>query len=521
MLKQLLDLVVDSIKKTKIFIVLLFSIVFLIEFQASWSKVLVINILHPAVRVGPSSIAALSKLPTEPESISDSSPIDQATESDVSSYEEREMGKAFMSYIRNSLPLVHDAIINDYINALGYQLVAASPRPSQPYYFFVIRQKDINAFSGPDGYIGIYAGLIAETRTKGELAAVLAHEIAHVSQHHIAQMVREAKTTQMTSLGALVAAIALGVANPLAGISAASIAGAGSSQHLINFTRYHEAEADRIAIQILAKAGFDPRNLPQFFSRMGQHDQINDDGIPAILQTHPVSEERISDAENHCENYPKYKEKFDILFPFIQARVVALLTEDPKNELENCQTQLKYPKQKLTVNKSVFLQYLRILLLIKTQNYSEANQAIKSLIHTYPDLLLLKITQVDMLTAAHNDVEALKKIKMLYHDNPDSYPVLLRYGTILVTLKRYQQADSLLENVYLIYRNNETYLDLLSRAQGFDGKKSQAYEDRAQICLIHENVSCAKGQLLMALKFVPNEDERERIQAKLTLLRSR
>ncbi|MBN1684039.1 MAG: M48 family metallopeptidase [Gammaproteobacteria bacterium] len=475
------------------------------------SKLPAINILNPIIKIQRPSDVIVPNIPSDTE---DNLPdFGDVSESTLSSYQEQQMGKAFMGYVRSHLPIVHDAIVNEYLNNLGYRLVAASPRPSQHYHFFVINQKEINAFSGPDGYVGVYAGLILETKSEGELAAVLAHEIAHVSQHHIEQMVAEAKRTQLTSLGALAAAIAIGIANPLAGIGAASVSSAGTYQHMINFTRYHEKEADRIGIQLLAKSGFDPRNMPRFFKRMQRYSEINSEDIPEILQTHPVTEERLADAYNRCEQYPKYPQKPNLIFPFIQARVAANLAHDPEDSLRHIEQQLQQPH--LALQKRMLLGYAYTLTLLRTQKFNQANAQIQKLITLNPHQLLFQMSQVDILIASQHYQEALYKAQTLYHENPDSYPIIMQYATVLLRLKQFTQARKLLEDHKNVYDKNIAYLDLLSQAQGFSGEKSQAYETRAQMCLLYGDTACAREQLQMALQFSKDTYTKERIKVKL------
>lgn len=218
----------------------------------------------------------------------------------VSPQELQDYGQMMLEQMRALDMVVDDPLADDYINNLGFRLVANSAKPKDHFAFFIAKDPVINAFSAPGGYIGINSGLIIITRNEDELAAVMAHEIGHITQNHLQRAYESAKKD--TPLMALVAlgAIAAGGAAGGQAAAAALLGGQGLlMQKEINFTRKDEAEADRTGIMTLSKSGFDPNAMASFFQRMEDVMSADAGGIdvPSLLLDHPVTSQRISDAK--------------------------------------------------------------------------------------------------------------------------------------------------------------------------------------------------------------------------------
>jgi beta-barrel assembly-enhancing protease len=218
--------------------------------------------------------------------------------------EQREYGFYVLHELRNQSMVLDDALLTDYLNTLGYRLVSYSPKPDQPFTFFVVRDNAINAFALPGGFVGINAGLITTTTSESELAAVIAHEISHVTQQHLVRAVeaeqKYAPLMVLAMVGAIVAASHQGAGSTSnADVGAIATAQGIMQQMQINFTRADESEADRIGIQTLARANFDPDAMAGFFERMQRalRPGFDENDVPALLMDHPVTLQRISEAK--------------------------------------------------------------------------------------------------------------------------------------------------------------------------------------------------------------------------------
>jgi len=226
--------------------------------------------------------------------------------------EQRQYGFYVLHELRNQNAVLDDALLADYLNTLGYKLVSYSPQPDQPFTFFIVRDNEINAFALPGGFVGVNAGLITTSDTEGELAAVLAHEVSHVTQNHLIRAVEaEQKMTPLMLAGMLLAVVAASKSSPYStsnsDIGAIAAVQGLAEQMRINFTRADEAEADRVGIATLAKAGFDPDAMAGFFERMQRalRPGFDENDIPALLMDHPVTTTRISEAKARAEQIKK------------------------------------------------------------------------------------------------------------------------------------------------------------------------------------------------------------------------
>ncbi len=241
----------------------------------------------------------------------------------LSESQEDQIGREIMRQVRNDADYLNDPVLEDYLANLGDKLASASPEPGRRYEFFPVRDPSINAFALPGGYIGVHTGLISAARNESELAGVLSHEIAHVTQHHIARMVGSQKIGGIATLAALAVAILAARSNSQASEAVIATAQAMNIQHQLDFTREHEREADRTGLQILSDAGFSPQGMATFFERLQAQGRLYENNAPAYLRTHPLTFQRIADMQNRVAQMP-YRQHVDSLeFLLARARIQA------------------------------------------------------------------------------------------------------------------------------------------------------------------------------------------------------
>lgn len=259
-----------------------------------------------------SSIGATNALPD----------LGDVAEQALSPQQAQAIGESMMVEIRRDISFVDDVELEQYLQALGQRLAAASPDNRQPFHFFVLEDPSVNAFALPAGFIGVHTGLLTAARSESELAAVLAHEIAHVTQHHLARIIAQQERNSLATLGAIALGILAARSNPDVANAAIASAQAGMAQKQLDYTREHEHEADRVGLSILAQAGFDPRAMSDFFGQLQRATRLYDDGIvPAYLRTHPLTTERIADVENRAAQYPYRQTPDSLEFQLLRARL--------------------------------------------------------------------------------------------------------------------------------------------------------------------------------------------------------
>ena len=252
--------------------------------------------------------------------------LGEAAQAGLSPQMEKRIGASIMHDILLHEPsYVDDAEVTGYVNRLGLRLVSQSSDVHQDFQFFVLKDATLNAFAMPGGYIGVHTGLILAAQSESELASVLAHEISHVTQHHLARQLGGQSQAQLPMLLSLAVAILAARSSPDAAAGALMAGQAAAIQQQLNYSRDFEREADRLGLRLLERAGFDTRAMAAFFERMQKFGRIYDNNAPGYLRTHPLTSERIADMENRIEGSP-YRQVPDALdFLLLRAKLRSAL----------------------------------------------------------------------------------------------------------------------------------------------------------------------------------------------------
>lgn len=270
--------------------------------------------------------------------------LGEISQSEFSPQMEKRVGESIIQEIRQKEPsYLDDPEINGYLNRLGHRLASNSDGARQEFEFFALRDTTLNAFALPGGFIGVHSGLILAAQSESELASVLAHEISHVTQHHIARSLSRQSQSQAATLLSLAVAI-LAARHSSDAAQGALIAGqaAGVQQHL-NYSRDFEREADRVGIQVLERSSFDVRGMGSFFDRLQRSSRLYENNAPGYLRTHPLTTERIADMENRIQAMP-YRQVPDSLdFLLVRAKLRAE-EGTPQDAVTDFDTQVKERK---------------------------------------------------------------------------------------------------------------------------------------------------------------------------------
>jgi predicted Zn-dependent protease len=249
--------------------------------------------------------------------------LGDASQATLSPRQEKELGLQIMSEIRADPSYLDDAEIAGYLTILGSKLILGSreARPDQEFEFFTVKDPAINAFALPGGFMGFNTGLIVAAQSESELAGVMAHEIAHVTQKHLARMISAQRYSLLTSLAAVALAVLASRTNPQAAEAVLVGSQARQIQSQLDFTRDHEKEADRIGMNILVSAGFDPHGMSAFFEHLQKAGRFHENGAPSYLRTHPITYERIADIENRIQSMSYRQVPDSMNFQLVRAKV--------------------------------------------------------------------------------------------------------------------------------------------------------------------------------------------------------
>lgn len=442
--------------------------------------------------------------------------LGDSSQAELSPQQERQIGEQSMLQIRADKSYLGDAEVNDYLNRLGYRLVSNSNDPSQEFDFFTINDNAINAFALPGGYVGVNTGLILVAQSESELAAVLSHEIAHVTQHHLARMVAGQKIDSLASMAAIAVAILAARNSPQASQAAIVGASAGSLQRQLNFTRAHEQEADRIGLTTLEKAGFDAYAMPQFFERMQRGTRLLDNNTPSWLLTHPVTSDRIAEIDNRLQNVP-YKQVADSLdFQLVRAKLM-VAEKTPR-------LAIKYYRDALGPKKfgdPVVQRYGLTLALFEAGKTAEAEQELATL-HNESGTGSAMIETLSGEIYKANGMPQ-DKLDAFYRNATQTYPqhraLSYDYAELLIENKRYADALKQLDSRISSYPNDARLYELQARTYAAMNKLQQEHHALAYAYLLHGNLRGAIQQLELARQSGDDYYELSTIESELKQFR--
>ncbi|BCA94711.1 Zn-dependent protease [Legionella antarctica] len=429
--------------------------------------------------------------------------------SPYSTNELEQLEKEFIQLINQSDSIERNPLAIQFVNNIGKKL--AHFGNIRAPYFFIVKSKEINAFAGPGGYIGINSQLILTTSNESELAAVMAHEIAHVRLHHLYSMIEHQKQMRIPMLASLLASAALGVLNPTVGMGAMMASLSGFSQDNINFTRSKEKEADRIGIDMLIKAGFNPRGMAAFFQKMQENSRYYyTANIPAILRTHPMDADRIAEAENRTDHLAKKQYTDSLDYALFKELIRVSVAPENKKLLDfyayHC------PKQ----NHNVACQYGYVLALLNNNYFRKASDRLIPLLEQNKDNLYFQIAMAHAETGMLQHQAALSRLAEMLNIYPDNYAALMAYSEGLLAANQAEKAISILLKGSRIYTHDLPLCRALARAQAEAHQKSYAYFTQSQCLLLEGQKRAAIAQLKVALGLAKHDDYlKARILAKI------
>ncbi len=429
---------------------------------------------------------------------------------------EQELGQAFMRSVRRTQNVMDDPLLADYIQSLGKRLASNSTSSGSPFSFFLIDSPQINAFAGPAGHIGVYTGLLLTTETESELAAVLAHEIAHVTQQHLLRTWESTSQMGIPQAAVLLAAAVLGAT---VGGDAAAAAAIGSQaamiQQRINFTRANEKEADRVGIEILARSDFEPRAMPTFFSRMGRANRVYATQVPEYLMTHPVTDSRTADSLGRADQFA-YRQSVDSLrYQLARANLMQRRIDQPEDAIRELSLMLedgRYRSEAAT-------RYGIALAQLRAKRFDDAAESLDYLLKQHPDSLEIVISRADVDRIRGRYSEALRRLRDSLQAYPSSYAVNLAYAETALAASQPKLALNALRR-FLDYRDDEPRIyQLLSRAAGDLGQEALGHEYLAEHYYLQGQTRLAALQIETALK-QPKLDffDASRLEARLAAL---
>jgi len=408
---------------------------------------------------------------------------------------ERKIGEQAMQEIRRDPSYLDDPELTEYVNEIGRRIVAATSDAQQDFEFFLIRDNTINAFAMPGGFVGVHTGLILAAQTESELASVLAHETAHVTQHHLARLLGRQEQMSIPTLAAIVLGLLAARSRPdvtqavIAGASAASV------QSQLNYTRDFEREADRVGFQYLQQAGFDVSAMGTFFERMQKATRLYENNAPAYLRTHPLTSERIADMQNRAQN-AVYKQSPDSV-EFYLARAKLIAGQGQAREavahFEEVVREHRYADE-------AGARYGLASALARARDFPRAmaqTELVRKILGPHPmvELLAARIRLGQGDAAGARDV-----LRSALSRSPNYRPLHYAYVDVLQGMGQHQAALAWLADLVKSYPRDARLYDLQAKSYAASGKRLLHHQALAENYVLQGTLPAAIEQLQLAQK---------------------
>jgi predicted Zn-dependent protease len=423
--------------------------------------------------------------------------LGESSTSMFSSEFEYQLGRAWLRVFRSQVPTVDDPLLFDYLENLIYKLVTHSKLDDRRIDLVIVDNPTINAFAVPGGVIGIHNGLLLWAETEDELATVLAHEIAHLSQRHFSRGVEYQQKMQPLTLAAMLASFVLmATTGGDVGMAALSATQAAAQNSAMRYSRGNEQEADRIGMQTMVDADMDPHAAPAMFERMLHATRYSSgEQVPEFLRSHPLSENRIADTRNRAQKYPKKTREPDLEYQLMRARVVNELSETPDLAVARFRGELDG-----SPNSREATTYGLVLALTAAGRSDEASLELDSIWSASPNRLEYVIADADIDMARNKPGEAAKKLARKLAVSPGNHPLTMSYAKALMKNQQSHIAEEVLLQQSKRRPNDPSLWYLLAEVQGLSGNIVGLHQSRAEYFILNGALDEATKQLDYAMK---------------------
>ena len=427
------------------------------------------------------------------------------------------MGRAWLMQFRRQAPILSDPQLQDYTEGLIYQLAETSQLRERRLEVVLVDNKSINAFAVPGGVVGVHNGLILAARNEAQLASVLGHELAHLSQRHFSRSQENAQKSQKMALaGMLAGLVAVAAGGGDAGIAAIAGSQAASQDAALRYSRQHEQEADRVGMQNLAAAGMEPHGAAGMFEVMQAVSRKYGTRPPEFLLTHPLTETRIADARNRAAQYPQRMYEDNPDFQLMRARVELSFIDDPGAAV----THFRKKRKESRGAEAVAAQYGLILALTNNGEFGEARELLKPMRDFKPANLTYALAETEIDLQQQRFDEAIRKLQRGLEIMPGNHPVTIQLGKTYFKAGRYTDADKLLTAHAKIKPTNVTLWYWRSEIQGLAGNRFGLHQSRAEYFFLNGAMKAALEHLNLALKLAPDNVTVERINQRMAFFQA-
>ena len=422
----------------------------------------------------------------------------------ISQQQEYDLGRSWLRMYRSRVPVHNDPELLHYIEQLTFKLASHSQLQDFRLELLIVNNRSMNAFAVPGGVIGVHTGLFGYAKSEHQLASVLAHEIAHLSQRHFARRVDEQrKSSKLTMAGLLASLVLAATVGGDAGIAAMTATQAATLENSLRYSRQNEQEADRFGMDTIHAAGMDPDAVPGMFEQMLQATRYTGYKPPEFLLTHPLTEKRVADARNRANQYPQRQYLDNPTYYLMQARAFLAMDEDPNQSIKRFQSELDGH----SLSKDASL-YGLSLAQIKAGQLDHARNNLDQLLSQQPDNLNYLMADIEWERASDNFNKAIVKANELLKAYKNYYPLQFAQAENYLQANRYQESEVILSRLSHNRPNDPEVWFQLAEVRGLAGDIAGVHQARAEYFILIGVFDQAREQLGYAARLA-KQDHRQ------------
>lgn len=410
----------------------------------------------------------------------------------VASLSERETGLKILRKLRSSGDLIEDPELNTWIRSVGNRLTSNAPQSPTPFYFVISRDQSVNAFATLGGVIVVNAGLILRTESESELAAVMAHETAHVTQRHIPRMIKKAEGNKFANGAALLAGILASTKDPQAGQAIINISLATMAHKQLAFGRDAESEADRVGLRILARSGFDPKAMPSFLGKLEQFSDSQNADVREFLQSHPLTLKRVTDTQERAKKFGVFKDRKSLHYSYMKEKI-RILSKSNSRTSDKSNNKIKV--------------YSAALKLAQRNNNQRALQTIDLKTNVIPEVILIG----GLLNKQRRYKESLSILAPLLEVYLGNEALSILAAQAYLSSGQHDKAWKTLHDISVSEQTSLEFFEAKQEVGRLTGHRSEAFRAAAEKNIRMGNYRSAASLLRQAIK-LPGSNASEILQ---------
>lgn len=424
--------------------------------------------------------------------------LGDATSGVISLQQEYELGRAWLRAFRSRVQTLDDPELQIYLEELLHDLAAHTSLDNPRLELVVINNPTMNAFAVPGGVVGTHTGLFRFADSEDQLASVLAHELAHLSQRHFARRVQNQRASSIGTMAGLLAGVILAATvGGDAGMAAITTTQAMALDNALRYSRQNEQEADRIGIETLYRAGRNPAAVSEMFERMLATTRFTGQRPPEFLLTHPLTESRVADARNRINNYPARQYPKSTQYELMRVRAMIHMDRNPQNSINRFRNELEGQNMSQTA-----ASYGLALSLSRAGNHSLAWKTLTPLLSSDPDNLTLQLAAVQLEQASEKYEDALGRLASLETLHKKNYALQRARAEVMLKARDYNGSQKTLEGLSRQRPSDPDVWYQLAEVSGLAGDIVAVHKARAEYFINIGVFDQARQQLTFARKLV-------------------